>query len=479
MIRNEKIFGVVVVILICVVSLLMYSTVEKPKILKYGIDVLEESNFEVLNKNKNGEFVSKNFAIFTHAGAVNSRGEYSLEVLLKNKKLNCSKIIFPEHGNSFPKDEWPKINPNNVPCFFAHKPVNQKANYNTNDTNSEYATLENIEWIKGLDAVVIDLQDIGIRYYTYTAAILCVMCTCFLNDIEVIILDRPNPLGTYIYGPALNPENKSYLGMIAWQPLFDGMTVAEVAYYVKSRNDDFIVNSMENILSDCVIDLTMPVDILRKGKLTIVKMENYQRDKLLYENTTCGIDYKCNLSPKIQTLTNIFEYAINSLAYIACSEEHTICFKHLINFYVDKTEEDDHVKYNDSCFKYFRFPRKPAKEVIEFLKKFPEAVSGLDLSIVNKNGYEYVALNIIDFRQTNPALFSLALIILAQQLSTAEEWQNLEEKWQPAMLLAHIGDNELYNCLMTGVPIDFYHFKASWEKVAEIFKEETQHYYLY
>jgi hypothetical protein len=208
-------------------------------------------------------------------------------------------------------------------------------------------------------------------------------------------------------------------------------------------------------------------------------MKNYNRNKLLYANDKSKKHDQINLSPKIQTFDNVLEYALTSLAYITCSEEHTICFKGLFNFYIDRDENYGHLKFNDSCFKYFRSPRISASKIIEFLQNYPEALTGINLSIAHKKGNEYVSCTVTDFNKTQPALFSLALIILAQTISKQEEWQTLKEEWQYAMLLAHIGDNELYDCLINDRKIDFNFFKTSWEKSAKEFQIATKPFYLY
>ena len=100
--------------LLCLIGVILcifgFSKTLIKKDFQYGIDVLESSNFLALNKSTNDNFISKNFAIFTHSGAKNSKGQYTLEVILNNKNLHCSKILFPEHGNSFKREEWNRIN---------------------------------------------------------------------------------------------------------------------------------------------------------------------------------------------------------------------------------------------------------------------------------------------------------------------------------------------------------------------------------
>lgn len=84
------------------------------------------------------------------------------------------------------------------------------------------------EQIEGLDIVVFDIQDVGVRFYTYIATLQLVMEACAENDIPIIVLDRPNPNGHYIDGPTMKKEYTSFLGMTPI-PLVYGMTIGEYA----------------------------------------------------------------------------------------------------------------------------------------------------------------------------------------------------------------------------------------------------------
>lgn len=82
------------------------------------------------------------------------------------------------------------------------------------------------EQLKGIDVVVFDIQDVGVRFYTYISTLHYVMEACAEANIPVIILDRPNPNGHYIDGPILEKEHKSFVGMHP-VPIVYGMTIGE------------------------------------------------------------------------------------------------------------------------------------------------------------------------------------------------------------------------------------------------------------
>jgi len=88
--------------------------------------------------------------------------------------------------------------------------------------------------LENLDIVIFDIQDVGVRFYTYISTLHYIMEACAEQDIPVLILDRPNPNGHYIDGPTLEIENKSFLGMHPI-PLVHGMTIGEYAQMINGE----------------------------------------------------------------------------------------------------------------------------------------------------------------------------------------------------------------------------------------------------
>lgn len=88
--------------------------------------------------------------------------------------------------------------------------------------------------LEGLDVVVFDIQDVGVRFYTYISTLHYVMEACAEQGIKVLVLDRPNPNGHYVDGPILDPEFKSFVGMHR-VPVVHGMTVGEYAKMVNGE----------------------------------------------------------------------------------------------------------------------------------------------------------------------------------------------------------------------------------------------------
>ncbi len=90
------------------------------------------------------------------------------------------------------------------------------------------ATLTDVE------LMVFDIQDVGVRFYTYISTLHYVMQACAENNIPLVILDRPNPNAHYIDGPTLEPEHSSFIGMHPI-PLVHGMTIGEYAQMINGE----------------------------------------------------------------------------------------------------------------------------------------------------------------------------------------------------------------------------------------------------
>ncbi|WP_247672705.1 DUF1343 domain-containing protein [Aquimarina sp. MMG016] len=113
------------------------------------------------------------------------------------------------------------------------------------------------ESLSDIEIVVFDIQDVGVRFYTYISTLHYVMQACTENDIPMIILDRPNPNGNYIDGPTLEKEHSSFLGMHPI-PLVHGITIGEYAQMING----------EGWLGD---NLTC--------KITVIPVKNYTHDR--------------------------------------------------------------------------------------------------------------------------------------------------------------------------------------------------------
>jgi uncharacterized protein YbbC (DUF1343 family) len=90
------------------------------------------------------------------------------------------------------------------------------------------------EDLKGVQVVMFDIQDVGVRFYTYISTLQYVMESCIENKLPLIVLDRPNPNGFYVDGPVLDTAFKSFVGMQPI-PVVHGMSIGEYALYLNGE----------------------------------------------------------------------------------------------------------------------------------------------------------------------------------------------------------------------------------------------------
>jgi len=93
------------------------------------------------------------------------------------------------------------------------------------------------EMLGGLDVLVVDLQDVGCRVYTYIQTLKLVVEACAEHGLKVVVLDRPNPLGRSIEGNLLEPSCFSFVGLFAL-PMRHGLTIGEMARLIKAEGAD-------------------------------------------------------------------------------------------------------------------------------------------------------------------------------------------------------------------------------------------------
>lgn len=142
---------------------------------------------------------------------------------LLNLHINIVKVFSPEHGFRGQADASEHIA--DATDIKTGLPIVSLYGKNKKPT---------AEQLQGVDIVVFDIQDVGVRFYTYISTLHYVMEACAENNIPVLILDRPNPNGHYIDGPTLESAHKSFVGMHP-VPLVYGMTIGEYAQMINGE----------------------------------------------------------------------------------------------------------------------------------------------------------------------------------------------------------------------------------------------------
>ena len=148
--------------------------------------------------------------------------QHLLDFLIENK-IDVVRIFSPEHGFRGDADAGEHIKDQRDSATGI--PVISLYGSNKKPQKEQFADL---------DAIVFDIQDVGVRFYTYISTLHYVMEACAENDKKLFVFDRPNPNGDYMAGPVLKPEFQSFVGMHPI-PVVHGCTVGELAQMINGE----------------------------------------------------------------------------------------------------------------------------------------------------------------------------------------------------------------------------------------------------
>ena len=144
-------------------------------------------------------------------------GEHLLDVMLA-KGINVVSVVAPEHGFRGTADAGEKVDSS----------VDSKTGLPIWSLYSSKSRKLTPEQVAQFDAIVVDIQDVGLRFYTYYITMLSVMNSAAEGGKEVVVFDRPNPNGMYVDGPILDMKYKSGVGALPI-PVVHGLTMGEIA----------------------------------------------------------------------------------------------------------------------------------------------------------------------------------------------------------------------------------------------------------
>jgi uncharacterized protein YbbC (DUF1343 family) len=165
---------------------------------------------------------NKKIGIVTNQTGILTNKTHLVDFLLE-KKINLLKIFAPEHGFRGTADAGEHVIDGkdlktNLPIISL---------YGDNKKPKP-------EQLAEIDILIFDLQDVGARFYTYISSLHYIMEACSENNIQLIVLDRPNPNGGIVDGPILEKEFTSFVGMHQI-PLLHGMTIGEYAKMINGE----------------------------------------------------------------------------------------------------------------------------------------------------------------------------------------------------------------------------------------------------
>ena len=223
-----------------------------------GIDVIREDGFQILQ--------NKRIGLLTNQSGSSKDAISTINLLWEAQEVQLVALFSPEHGIRG------QLN----------GPVPSSKDQDTGLTiHSLYGDTRRptAEMLSGIDTIVVDLQDIGARFYTYVSSVAYVLEAAKTLGVEVMVLDRPNPInGFSIEGPMLDISALGFTGYFP-MPIRHGLTIGELSK---------LINAETNINAD----------------LKIINMENWRRE-LWFDQT--GLPW-VNPSPNIRNLTQAILY---------------------------------------------------------------------------------------------------------------------------------------------------------------------------
>jgi len=234
--------------------------------VKNGIDVLEDHSFDTL-KAAEGK---KHVGLVTNQTGIDASGKRTIDVLAQAPGVSLDAIFSPEHGVTGTLDTTDINNSKDavtgVPVYSVYG-------------GTDAARRPTPEVLRTLDAIVFDIQDAGVRFYTYETTLGYFLESAAKAGIEMIVLDRPNPItGSFVQGPPSDAGHESFTNY--WNvPVRHGMTIGELA---KMFNAERGINA----------------------KLTVVPMEGWQRGDW-FDST--GLQW-VNPSPNLRSVTEAALY---------------------------------------------------------------------------------------------------------------------------------------------------------------------------
>ncbi len=401
-----------------------------------GIDTLEADGFAAVK--------GKRIGLLTHPAGVNRRGVSTIEVLRRAPGVQLVALYGPEHG--IYGDEKAEVKIPDRKDARTGLPVFSLYGAHRKPTPA---------MLKGLDALVIDLQDIGTRSYTYVSAMLYAMGACFENNVEVIVLDRPNPLGGLkVDGPPLDAKWKSYVGAFR-VPYVHGLTIAELARMAKDAPGVMHVPNALNIAEKHRL----------AGKLTVIPMRGWRRSMRWPET---GLTF-VPTSPYVQDFAACVGYAMVGLGtYFDPNQKFDLGFRHGVGAQhafrgLSHTSTRSDVLERD--LRSMNLPGLGFRRI---------SVPGSDGR--NATG---VYVEVTDWDDWRPTELSFHLMVLAAKYKPANPVAALTDT-QAGGFLRHMGSEDFYRALKRdGARINLQAFLADWRQKAAVYQQQSRKYWLY
>ena len=335
---------------------------------------------------------NKKVGVVAHQASLlfNKTNNQHLVDFLKENDIEIEKIFAPEHGFRGKADNGEKIgdyydNETGVPIISL---------YGKNKKPSK-------ENLKNLDIIIFDLQDVGVRFYTYISTLHYVMEACAEMKIPVIVLDRPNPNLHYIDGPVLEEEYSSFIGMHP-VPIVYGMTIGEYA---------LMINGEGWLKNDLVAELEI-IPIKNYTRKSVYDLPKRPSPNLPNSQSIALYPSLCLLEQTVISIGRGTEKQFQIFGHPKL-KINNYTFKPLPNFGSKNPKHNGIVCYGKNLSKVPKPKKIEIKWIIEAYKYFP-----------NKNGFFLKGFNLIAGNEK-----------LKQQLISFSGENKIRKSWEPELEL--------------------------------------------
>ena len=335
---------------------------------------------------------NKKVGVVAHQASLlfNKSNNQHLVDFLKENDIEIEKIFAPEHGFRGKADNGEKIgdyydNETGIPIISL---------YGKNKKPSK-------ENLKTLDIVIFDLQDVGVRFYTYISTLHYVMEACAEMKIPVIVLDRPNPNLHYIDGPVLEEEYSSFIGMHP-VPIVYGMTIGEYA---------LMINGEGWLKNDVVAELDV-IPIKNYTRKSVYELPKRPSPNLPNSQSIALYPSLCLLEQTVISIGRGTEKQFQIFGHPEL-DINNYTFKPLPNFGSKNPKHNGIVCYGKNLSKVPKPKKIELKWIIEAYKYFP-----------NKNGFFLKGFNLIAGNEK-----------LKQQLISFSGEDKIRKSWEPELEL--------------------------------------------
>jgi uncharacterized protein YbbC (DUF1343 family) len=397
--------------------------------VRLGIDVLEDSNFLLVR--------GRRIALLTHPAGVDRRGTPTVDVLRRAPGVKLVALFATEHGI------W-----NNVPAgkFFSdtRDPKTGLPVFSLYDGKNTHHVPTGAQ-LKGIDALVIDLQDVGVRSYTFSGTMKRAMEGCFQHNVEVIILDRPNPLGGIkVSGPMLDPALVGASLVCEFPvPYVHGLTMGELARLAKGTPGVLQINPAQTA----------------KGRLTVVSMAGWRRTMRWTET---GLGW-VPTSPAITDFASVMGYAMTGLGCELGGFKHGVGSQYLFRGISNQLVRPEVLARELHAL---RLPGINFRQISAPSARSAQPGTGL-----------YIEVN--DWDDWRPADLSFYLMRLACKLEPRNPFVNVS-KSDTSRFLHEVGCAALFHDLATqGARIDIEGFLRQWDAQDRQYREASRRFWLY